>query len=362
MAVLDRIASDLASAPGKLFRKNKRGNDLEIDTHPFLDFWDHPNPLYEYTCPALWRLFEIYLLLKGEGYFLIERDGRDMPSELWPIPVHWVYMTPYIGHPTYTIRTPSGEMLEIDVEDMFVMKQLNPLDPSRRGLGPAEALADEVETDEYASKFQKRFFFNDATPSFLISMPDSNDEQRKRFLAQWKERFQGVFNSHGVATVDGTVKVDRLTESVRDIDMVSGRTYLRNAVLEHFGVPREIMGITESSNRATSESAQYIYAQNVLMPRLLQRQDAINRQLIPMFGDEGLEWRYDNIVPRNQEFDMRRAIDGWNAGILTLNESRELMDHSPVANGDVRKEAGTDILSHWRVREGGNPCNTSALP
>ena len=30
--------------------------------------------------------------------------------------------------------------------------------------------------------------------------------------------------------------------------MVQGREFIRNAVLEHFGVPREIMGITEREN------------------------------------------------------------------------------------------------------------------
>ena len=40
------------------------------------------------------------------------------------------------------------------------------------------------------------------------------------------------------------------------------------------GAGGEIMGITESSNRATSEAAQYIYAQNVIMPRLNRREEA----------------------------------------------------------------------------------------
>lgn len=60
------------------------------------------------------------------------------------------------------------------------MKELNPLDPYKRGLGAAESLADEIETDEYAAKFQKKFFYNDATPTTLISMPGSSKDQRDR--------------------------------------------------------------------------------------------------------------------------------------------------------------------------------------
>lgn len=184
------------------------------------------------------------------------------------------------------------------------------------------SLYDESEANIDAAKFQKRFFFNDATPNIIIGMPKSTEDQRKRFRAEWLERFKGVFQSHGVATVNGEVTINKVGESMKDMDMVQGRIFLRDAALEHFGVPREIMGITESSNRATSEAAQFIYAQNVLMPNLKRREQAINRQLVPLFGPD-LVWHFDDIIPRNQEFDKAVANDGWNSGYLTRNEARE---------------------------------------
>lgn len=343
LAVVSRIASDLSFATGKLYRVDKSGEEHEITSHPFLDFWANPNPLYEMSNAALWNLFEVYLNLKGEGYFVMEKDELGRPVELWPVPTHWVQMTPYLDHPFYTIRLTNGLIMDVSVDDMFVMKDLNPIDPFKRGLGQAEALADEIETDEYAAKFQKRFFFNDATPNLIIGMPKSTPEQRTRFRAEWLERFRGVFQSHGVATVNGDVTVNKVGDSMKDMDMVNGRTFLRNAVLEHFGVPREIMGITESSNRATSEAAQFIYAQNVLMPRLRRREEAINHQIVPLFGSD-LVWHYDDIVPRNQEFDKAVGLDGWNAGLLTKDEAREKLGMPPAAvGGDVYKTQFSDI-------------------
>ena len=108
---------------------------------------------------------------------------------------------------------------------------------------------------------------------------------------------------------------------------------MRDAVLEHFGVPREIMGITENSNRATADSAQYIYAKNVLMPRVKNREEAINEQLLPLFGD-GLIWRYDAIIPYDKEFDKGKALDGYRTGLLTKNEARRLLDMPDVEDGD----------------------------
>ena len=191
----------------------------------------HPNPLYEMTSGACWRLQQIYLELKGEGYFVYEFDALGRPVELWPLPTHWVQQTPYVGYPYYEIRTTGGLIRQIPVDDIFCMKELNPLDPYKRGLGAAESLADEIETDEYAAKFQKKFFYNDATPTTLISMPGSSKDQRDRFRSEWNERFRGPFNSHGIATVDGNVTVTKLAENMRDMDMTEGRRFLRDACL-----------------------------------------------------------------------------------------------------------------------------------
>jgi len=343
LAVVDRIASDLSSCKGKLYQLDEQGNEVEVKEHPFLDFMERPNPLYEMTSAACWRLQQIYLDLKGEGYFVYEFDELGRPVELWPLPTHWVQQTPYLEHPYYEIMTTGGLIRQIPVDDIFCMKELNPLDPYKRGLGAAEALADEIETDEYAAKFQKKFFYNDATPSTIITMPGASKNQRERFVAEWKSKYQGPFNSHGVVAVDGDVSVSKLSENMKDMDMMQGREFLRNAVLEHFGVPREIMGITENSNRATSDAAQYIYAQNVLMPRLSRREEAINTQILPFFG-EGLIWHFDDIVPHSQDFDKAMAIDGWSAGLLTKNEARELLNQPPCEHGDVYKTSLSDMF------------------
>ena len=347
LSVVDKIASDLSYIPGKLYRIGEDGERQEVTSHPFLDFMDQPNPLYEMTSSAIWRLQAIFLMLKGEGYFIIERYSDGTPAELWPVPTHWVQMTPYQGNPFYQVRTTDGYMMNVSVDDMFVMRDLKPLDPYRRGLGQAEALADEVETDEYAAKFQKKFFYNDATPGIVISMPGANDDQQTRFLAKWDERLRGPNKSHRPITIGGPpgspAAVTKLADNMKDMDMINGRTFSRDAVLEHFGVPREIMGITQNSNRATADAAQYIYAKNVLTPKLKNRQDAINRQLLPAYGED-LEWEFDDIIPHDQEFEKAVALDGWNNGLLTKNEAREKLGMEPAKNGDIYKMNFADLF------------------
>lgn len=355
LAVVDRIASDLANLSGKLLRVNEDGTETEITSHRFLDFMAQPNPLYEMTSSAMWRLHEIYLLLVGESFFLIERDSFNRPVELWVVPPHWVKMTPYLGNPKYTIVSTGGLTMTVPVEDMFVMKQLNPLDPFMRGLGIAESIADEVEIDEYAAKFQKRFFYNDATPPVVFVVPNSTKDQREEFMAHWNKKHKGVENSHRAAALSGDITVKELgSTDGKNLGFIESREAMRDAVLEHFGVPREIMGITENSNRATADSAQYIYAKNVLKPRIDMRQEAINNQLLPLFGSN-LIWRYDPVIPYDKVFDKDKALAAYNAGLITKNEARELMDFPDVEGGDVFKIGINDLF----IKESDDPAELS---
>lgn len=47
--------------------------------------------------------------------------------------------------------------------------------------------------------------------------------RRKRFRAEWLERFKGVFKSHGIATTGGDISIQKVAESMKDMDMVNGQ-------------------------------------------------------------------------------------------------------------------------------------------
>lgn len=163
-------------------------------------------------------------------------------------------------------------------------------------------------------------------------------------MARWNKKHRGVENSHMAAAITGKVDVKTFgSENARELGFVESRTSTRDAVLEHFGVPREIMGITENSNRSTADSAQYIYAKNVLTPRIQDREDAINQQLLPLFGDN-LVWRFDPVIPYDKEFDKALALDGWNDGLLTKNEARAKIGMPKVKGGDVFKVGINDLF------------------
>ena len=58
----------------------------------------------------------------------------------------------------------------------------------------------------------------------------------------------------------------------------------------------------------------------------------LDTQILPFYGND-LVWHFDDVVPRSQEFDKAKGIDGWNAGLLTKDEARELLGMEPCKTG-----------------------------
>mgnify|MGYP000932874301 CR=1 FL=1 len=331
-----KISQDLASVSGKLQRESPNGKRKEIKQHPFLDFWEQPNPLPEMTASAIWRVMEVWRLLKGEAYAVIERGRNGYPAELWPVPPHLVIDTPHLGAPYYVVQSQDGRHAKIPAVDMFVLRELNPVDPYGRGLGQAEAVADEVESYEYATKFSKRIFYNNARPDYWVLAPNATQEQSEIFQRSVEARYGGIQNAYKPGVIPfPNASVVRMSDSPKEMDFVASRKDLRDTVNSHFGVPPELLGIVENSNRATAQAAKAIYAENVLTPILLARQDAVNRQLLPQFGDDALIWVYDDIIPQDEEYKLKVANDGLAGGAMLINEWREKQGIDPLPNGDV---------------------------
>lgn len=182
------------------------------------------------------------------------------------------------------------------------------------------------------AKWAKKFFWNDATPPVLMSAPGITQDEYNRFKAAWDDQHRGVGNAHKMGIIPRDVTVNKLVDSQREMDFTQSRKDLRDGVNAHFGVPPEILGIVENSNRATATQAKIIYAENVLTPRLLARQDAINTQLLPAWGED-LLWEYDDIVPEDTEFRLQMSNAGLSGSTIMVDEWREQNGFDPLPNG-----------------------------
>jgi len=219
-------------------------------------------------------------------------------------------------------------------EEVLHFKYPNPQDPYR-GMGPVQALAIDLDTETFASKWNRNFFLSSARPDAVIESEEPLiGEQYKEFQKSWQAEFQGVDRAHRTAILRKGMTYKSISLTQAQMAFPELRKMNRDIILAGYGMPLHILGITETTNRATAESAEYVYARWVVRPRLQRVTRKLNSDLVARFG-EGLVLRYLDPTPENREEARLDAESGMRAGYMTVNEARKLMKLQAIPQGDV---------------------------
>jgi len=364
-AVVDKVGSSVATTTWRAFVKTKQGTDsegkskrvpvrapqiqnmrfeqrkveiarlkaagelVEVEEYPLIDALYAVGP--SFTGYTNRELTQKWLDLVGEAFWLKERNETGMPVNFIPIPPHWVANTPKGPDKDYfELQPESGIGGKIPADDMIWFYHPNPHDPYARGSGMGVTLGDELETDEYAAKFMKTFFYNSARPDILISSNDLTKEDTQRVEKTWVDKLRGFRRSFLPFFMNREIQVNTLGTDYSHLSMLDLRKNQRDAVIQVYGVPPEVLGIVEASNRATSEVAEYLYARWVLTPRLEFLRQTLQHRLVPDY-DERIILDYDSPVAQDKEHILKVAtIAPWS---LYLDEWREMQGLLSLPDG-----------------------------
>ncbi len=336
----------------ELFRLKAAGELIEVEDNPIIDALYAAGPRFTgYTSRELTMK---WIDLVGEAFWIKERNASKMPTSFVPVPPQWVTNTPNSAKNFFEIQAPgSGSSpKEVVPEDMIWFYHPNPADPYARGSGMGVTLADELETDEYAAKFMKQFFYNSARPDFLISSNELKKEDTERLEKRWVDKLRGFRRSFLPFFMNRKVEVHQLGTDYSHLSMLDLRKNQRDAVIQVYGVPPEVLGIVEASNRATSEVAEYLYARWVLIPRLEFMRQTLQHDLVPDY-DAMLILDYDSPVAQDKEQILKTAtIAPWS---ITVDEWREMQGKLPLP--DSKGQVFAKPLNYEMVTldELGNP-------
>jgi HK97 family phage portal protein len=303
-AIVDKLTEATASADWHLYRSAKPGQDrTEIFVHPAIDLWNKPNPHYDQH--EFIETFQQHLDLVGEAIWYLGRSttGLGPPLELWPIRPDRVTPVPdpdlFIAGWVY--RCPGQPDMPWATEDVIQLKRPNPLDPYR-GLGPVQAILTDIDSERYSAQWNRNFFINSAEPGGIIQV-DRNltDAEFEEMSMRWSEQHQGVAMAHRVAILEKATWIDRKFTQ-RDMQFEQMRHLNREIIREAFGFPKFMLGDTDTTNRATAEAAEVVFARWLIDPRLNRIKRALNEKLLPLYGTSGagLEFDYDDPSPKDE--------------------------------------------------------------
>lgn len=363
------IAQEMANTPLLLYKKSDyrlNGKDAEpLGDHPIYDLLENPMPDHqEMDGFSLMFMTSVYYDLLGEFFWVFERSNGGEILQAYPVPPQWVIFTPY-GDFNFFRVLPMGNtsyrQVNIDASDMLWFKNPDMNNIYSRGRGRSEAIGDELESDEYAAKYSKRLFWNDAQPPILITAQGAGPDDVKRLKEEWMQKYGGYKNARSPAFTPWDAKVQKLTDSVREMDFVDSRKYLRDICNQHFSLPPELMGILENSNRSTIDSAYYLFTKNAVMPRIKRLCQIITRQLVAQF-DKTLVLAPKNIVPQDESFALQKANTMVLNGTLMADEARALVDIDPLPSSKGQVFVGLPASNRVPLATSDQPKPAPTMP
>lgn len=341
--IANKCASiDLYLYDKKDFRQNKNNAEI-IEEHEIYNLLENPCPTYRDLTG--WNIryfvFACYALV-GQAYLLKVRAPDGSVIALLPVSPSWVITTPTEENKyweVYPYGTAGGDALRLPINDIICFKDIDLLDPYGRGRGLSEVIGDEIQSDEYASKYAKNLFYNDATPAAIIYAPEGNKDTADQIKQSWKQKMAGLLHAHDIMVLTGKdTKFEKISESPRELDFVESRRFLRDSALQNFHIPPEIVGILESSNRSTIDSAFYLLNKNVLADYLRMYERVMNTQLLweDFDTDRVYTLHHENTIEEDIEQKLRIANEGLTRGTLTVNDWRRAMGYEvDEKGGDV---------------------------
>jgi HK97 family phage portal protein len=344
-AAVNAIAREVMNIDWRLFEVT--GKDHEEQTeHAALDLLDSVNDTM--TGPELKYLLSAHLDLTGNAYWFLEgvKSDLDKPTAIYPMdpskvrPVLDTRMWPYqlLG---YKMKLENKEIVFKPYEIIHFRLP----DPGNmyEGLGPVQAGAEFIDNDNYAMEFNRKFFTNGARPSGFLESEMVSETQIETLKLGFANMHEGIDNMQRIAVLPKGVKWTSAGSNPKDMDFKNLSENMRDRILAVFGVSKTILGTAESdTNRATAETADYVFSKRVIKPRMQLICSFLNERFIPRYGDD-LYITFIDPVPEDKAFrtiEMQAATG--NQPVLTINEARdEFMGLGPAEGGDTLMKPNT---------------------
>ena len=325
-AAVRSIAEELAKISFRLFQVNKDGVHEEIFDHELLDLLNGVNPFQ--TGYELRYLTGAHLELAGNSYWFLEgvEKDTDKPTAIFLLNPKYTNPVPaplpeFIKGYSYSV---DGKSTTYKPAQILHLKYPDPNDPYQ-GIGTVQAISDWIDADNYSTEVNLNYFKNGARLGGLLSSENAiTDAQMKVLRASFENLYKGAGNAYRVAVLPKGVKYDEASSNPKDMDFANLQQVMRDKILAGFRVPKTILGGSESeTNRATAETANYVFAARTIKPKMEMIVQQLNEFLVPRYGDN-LYLDFVDPVPEDKAQkieEMKAAVAG--QAVMSINEARE---------------------------------------
>lgn len=225
-----------------------------------------------------------------------------------------------------TVVLPGEDVLYItEMRRPGSLKGVSRVDELKQTLGLAKAL------DEFAS----RYFSNGANTSGMIEFPGNlTQEQAKDLVDAFEAGHKGLKKAHRPGVLSGGAKFVKTGADGEQSQMLQSRQFAVEEVARIFRVPPSMIGLNTpgAMSYASVEHNAIQFTRYSLTPLIAAIEEAHNR-LLP--GDSFLRVNMDGLLRGDSATQAQVFSTALQAGYMSVNDVRNLMDMRPVEGGDT---------------------------
>ncbi len=317
----------------------------EIPNHPLIKLLKRPNDSMTQQEADFQSM--LHLLITGETYITMVKNGAGYPAALWPFPTSWVHKAytadqKELAH--YEVYNGTGAPMQVPLEDMiwsYFPDATHPL----YAAGPLKASLRDHQTDEERGNYLVEMLTNVKTPGIIMHQEASWDvEQKKEARATLADvlgpgrRGSPLFSSGDKGTIE-------FPTPLKDLDWPGLSNLDESRICSAFDMPPIVVHLRiglEHGTYSNYEQALRAFYRGTMGPLWKWYAGALTRGLLwdQPWGND-LEFRYDTSqikqLQEDEETVAKRSILLFHGGLITRNRARELVGEDPLPTpvGDV---------------------------
>ncbi len=340
--------------PLSLYQRTDNGRKTLFDDPLYYILHDEPNA---YMDSFIWRELQMaYLLLWGNAYNYIERDGAGRIISLIPLKPEWI--EPKLDGKRkkiyYVVDFGNGNGAEV-IEQTNILHFKGLSFDGVKGKSPVRIARESHGVALATQKFGAKFFGNGANLSGLITHPSKLSEPALNNLKKSWQKHEGIDNAQSTPILEEGMKYEKIGIPPDEAQFLETRKFQVTEVARWFNLPTHKLNDLERATFSNMEQQDINFVKYSVMPWAKRMEMEMKRKLINESDKKTHYFEYNlegllrgDIKTRAYYYQTMRTI-----GVLNANEIREL------ENLNHRTDAGGDSYENPNTTAGGN--STSAI-
>lgn len=352
-AAVGLVSDDVSSLPLMLYKRLDNGGKQKFDTHPLYRLLhDEPNP--EMSSMVFRRTMQAHVLIWGNGYAEIERDGAGRPVYLWPLePERVRHDRDRAGNVIYRVGSPNGGEAVIPAADMIHL--VGRSHDGSVGSSLVQHARESIGLALAAEQFGSTFFGNGATFGGVISFkgPKPPEMSETGYKESLEARHQGVKRAHKLLALYNDAQYKETGVEPNSAQFLETRQFQILEVCRWFKLPPHKLAHLSDATFSNVEQQNVDYFVSAIRPWLVLWEQELTRKLV-----RPLE-RSIQVIEHSVEGFLRgdsaaraafyRAL--FDLGAITPNEIRAYENMNPLPGGDLSFVPANNLVPLMKIEE-----------